>query len=80
MTSHELNPPEEIELDHPQRVIRMIRERKCQRKKWQRPHVFTMLKVNASEVTSAFTSMTTKLPPPPRTRRGPTPQHRRRRA
>ena len=53
----------------------MIRGRRCQRKKWQRPHAFIMPKANAGEVTNAFTSMMTKLPPPPRTRRRPTPWH-----
>ena len=79
MTSHALNPPREIELGRLQRVTRMIWGRRCQKMRWQRPHALIMPKVNAGEVTNASTSMTTKLLPPPRTRRGPTLQHRKRR-
>jgi hypothetical protein len=79
MTNQELNPLKEIELDHPQRATRMIRGRKCQRKKWPRLHVSTMPKANVDVVASASISMMTKPQPPLRTPKGPVHLHRRRR-
>ena len=71
--------PKGIELAHPQKVRRMIRGRTCRKKKWQRPHAFTMLRESAGEVTSASISIMTKQLPPPRTPRGQIIQHQRRR-
>ena len=79
MTSRALNHPEETEHDHPQKGIRMIRARRCQKKKWQRPLASTMLKASADEVTSAPISTMTRLLLPPRTPRGRIYLHRRRR-
>ena len=79
MTSRALNHPEETEHDHPQKGIRMIRGRRCQKKKWQRPLASTMLKASADEVTSAPISTMTRLLLPPRTPRGRIYLHRRRR-
>ena len=72
--------PKELRHVHHQGETGMIRGRRCPKKKWQRPHVFIMRKGNADEVTSVFINMRTKLLPPPKTPRGRTRQHQRKRA
>ena len=71
MISLELNHREEPKHVHRQGATKMIRGRKCPRKKWPRPHVSIMPRESADVVTNVFISMMTKLLPPPKTPKGP---------
>jgi len=71
--------PKELRHVHHQGAINMIRGRRCPKKKWQRPHVSIMPRVNADEVLNVFINVRTKLLPPPKTPRGRTLLHQRRR-
>ena len=60
MTKHEQSHPRDAIPDHPQEEIKGIRERSSQKKKWPKPHAFTMLRASATVVTNVTTSMRTK--------------------
>jgi hypothetical protein len=69
--SLELNHPEEQRHVHHQGATKMIRGRKCPRKKWPKPHVSIMPRESADVVTNVFINMMTKLPLPPKIPKGP---------
>ena len=71
MTNLELNHPEEPKHVHHQGAIRMIRGRRCLKKKWLKPHASIMPRESADVVTYVFINMMTKPLPPPKTPKGP---------
>ena len=81
MINPEHNPPEELRHVHHQGAKRMIRGRRCPKKKWLRPHASILPRESADEGTNVFINMRTKLLLPPKTPKGqihPLPKGRRR--